>query len=590
MVAPAEKTTAADVLVECLIDWGVEVIFGLPGDGINGIMESLRQRREAIRFVQVRHEQAAAFMACGYAKYTGRLGVCLATGGPGGLNLLTGLYDAKLDKQPVLAITGHHFHDLIDTYSQQDVALDRVLADVAVYSTRVMGPSHVENVTDAACRHAIGWRGVAHVNFASDMQREPATRKRASDRNKPHHSVGLRPPAPPQPDPESVRAAADLLNAARRVTILAGRGALGAGEELERVAGRLGAPIVKALLGKAAVDDDSPLTTGGTGLLGTKPSVLAMEGCDALLIAGSSFPYIEFYPKPGQARCVQVDADPARIGLRHRADVPLVADCKATLAALLPLLGRKDDRSFLEALQAAKRDWDALLDEQGKLPGKPMKPQVFAREIGRQLPPDAVVSWDSGTNTFWAARYVNARRDTKISGSGLLASMACALPYANAAAVAFPDRPSVAIVGDGGLSMSMAELATAVKYGLNVKVFVFSNHTLGQIKWEQMVFEGNPEFAVDLHPIDFAKVAEACGATGITVDDPADAAAAVARALATPGVVVVNALVDPLEPPLPPKVSEQQAEHFEDSLRRGQPDAAAIRANVERDRKREMVT
>ncbi|MDB5296045.1 MAG: pyruvate oxidase, partial [Phycisphaerales bacterium] len=522
MPAPAEKTTAADVLVDTLIAWGVEVIFGLPGDGINGIVEALRQRRDKIRFVQVRHEQAAAFMACGYAKYTGRLGVCLATSGPGGLNLLTGLYDAKMDKQPVLAITGHHFHDLIDTYAQQDVPLDRVFADVAPYSTRVMGPSHVENVTDAACRHAIGWHGVAHINFPSDMQREPATRQRASERNKPHQSAGVSLPATATPDPASLDAAADLLNAAGRVTILAGRGALGAGTELEQVAEALGAPIVKALLGKAVVPDDSPYTTGGTGLLGTKPSVEAMEGCDALLIAGSSFPYIEFYPKPGQAKCVQIDTDPARIGLRHAADVPLVADCRAALRGLLPRLKRRSDRSFLEKARAGKRDWDDLMEKQGRMPDVPMKPQVVSYQIGRQLPPDAIVSWDSGTNTFWAARYVRATRETKISGSGLLASMACALPYANAAAVAYPGRLSVAIVGDGGMSMSMAELATAVKHKLNVKVFVYSNGTLGQIKWEQMLMEGNPEYGVELHPIDFAKVAEACGATGLTLTDPAD--------------------------------------------------------------------
>ena len=302
--------TGAETLVDALIAWGVDVVFGIPGDGINAIMEALRQRQDRIQFIQVRHEESAAFAACGYAKFTGRLGVCLATSGPGGLHLLNGLYDAKLDQQPVLAITGSHYHDLLDTFSQQDVALDRVFQDVAVYNTRVMGPAHVENVTNLACRAALAHRGVAHITFPADLQSESV--KRRSKRNVPSHTAVELPHRAQLPDEGQLRQAVDIINRGRKVAILAGRGALGAGPILEAVAERLDAPIIKALLGKAAVPDDSPYTTGGIGLLGTRPSQDAMESCDTLLIAGSSFPYIEFYPKPGQARGVQIDVDPVR--------------------------------------------------------------------------------------------------------------------------------------------------------------------------------------------------------------------------------------------------------------------------------------
>src|SRR5436190_700680 len=333
-------TTAADILVETLHDWGVEVIFGLPGDGINGIMESLRQCQDKIRFVQVRHEEAAALMACGYAKYTGKLGVCLATSGPGGIHLLNGLYDAKLDGQPVLAITGHHYHDLIDTHAQQDVDLDRVFMDVAVYNTRVMGPEHVNNVAHLACRTALSRRGVAHINFPVDLQSKEATKKMRSPRNIPGHNTDVFACRAGLPSDEDLRKAAAILNAGHKIAILAGRGALNATTELEEVAEKLGAPIIKALLGKACVPDESPYTTGGIGLLGTRPSHEAIEHCDTLFVAGSSFPYIEFLPKPGQAKGVQIDIDPMRIGLGYPVQVGLVGDCRRTLQTLLLMLRR----------------------------------------------------------------------------------------------------------------------------------------------------------------------------------------------------------------------------------------------------------
>jgi pyruvate dehydrogenase (quinone)/pyruvate oxidase len=339
--------TAADVLVETLIDWGVDTVFGLPGDGINGIMESLRTHRDAIRFFQVRHEESAAFAACAYSKFTGRLGVCLATSGPGGLHLTNGLYDAKLDGASVLAITGHHYSDLIDTDQQQDVDLTRVFEDVTVYNTRVMNPSHVANVAPLACRTALARRGVAHICFPADLQSLAADAGPRSNEHVPGQASDAWANGAGIPAETDVERAAAILNAGSKTVILAGRGALGTGDDLERVADLLAAPIVKPLLGKAVVPDDSPFTTGGIGLLGTKPSEDALNDADSLLIVGSSFPYIDFYPRPGQARGVQIDLDPTRIGLRYPVEVGLVGDAARSLELLLPRLSRRADPSFL---------------------------------------------------------------------------------------------------------------------------------------------------------------------------------------------------------------------------------------------------
>ena len=579
--------TAADVLIETLQAWGVDTVFGLPGDGINGIMEALRTRKDKIRFVQVRHEEAAAFMACAYAKYTGRLGVCLATSGPGGLHLLNGLYDAKLDGQPVLAITGHHFHDLIDTFAQQDVDLDRVFQDVALYSTRVMGKNHVESVANLACRTALSYRGVAHINFPVDLQEQETDT--ASKRALPGHASRAWARRAALPSADDLARAAAVLNAGRKVTILAGRGALEATEELERLAETLGAPIVKALLGKAAVPDDSPYTTGQVGLLGTRPSEEAMEDCDTLFLVGTSFPYMEFLPKPGQARGVQLDLDPVRIGLRYPVEVGLVGDSTSTLRLLLPLLERKEDRSFLGKAQEGMKEWHALMEERATRPDKPMKPQVVAHELGKRLSSTAVVSCDSGTVATWWARHIPARRGQQYSLSGTLASMANGLPYAIAAQIAYPDRQCVAFVGDGAFSMLMAEFATCVKYELPVKVVVVKNNTLGMIKWEQMVFLGNPEYGCELQPIDFVKFAEACGGTGFHVDDPARCGEVLDAALGVPGPVIVEAVVDPFEPPMPPKITVEQARKFAEALVRGEPAREKIVRAVLKDRIKEMI-
>src|SRR4051812_7691622 len=580
--------TGGDILVETLLQWGVDTVFGIPGDGINGIMEALRTRQEKLRFIQVRHEESAAFMACAYAKYTGRLGVCLATSGPGGIHLLNGLYDAKLDGQPVLAITGMQYHDLVGTYTQQDVALDRLFQDVAVFNERIMGAAHAENITELACRTALARKGVAHITIPTDLQDQELNKDMRSMRNKPHHvsdefAIGSR-----RPTSQETAAAAEVLNAGKKVAILAGCGALKAGTQLEKIAELLGAPIIKALLGKSCVPDTSPYTTGGLGLLGTLPSEEAMEECDTLFIIGSSLPYIEFYPKPGQAKCVQIDIDPVRIGLRYPTDVALVGDAGETLNVLIPHLKQKD-KSFLEKAQDRMKDWNEMLAMRGTAKDVPMKPQVVAYELGKRLKADALVAGDSGTNTTWWARYIPSLQGQMHTCSGTLATMANGFPYAIAAQIAFPNRTVIAFVGDGAFTMLMGELATCMRYKLPIKIFVVKNGSLGQIKWEQMVFLGNPEYECDLQPIDFAGVARAFGAAAFTINTPDECGRIIDQALATPGPVLVEAVVDENEPPMPAKIKPQQALHFAESMARGTKDWQKIATTIAKDRVRELV-
>jgi pyruvate dehydrogenase (quinone)/pyruvate oxidase len=575
--------TASDALVDRLVAWGVDVVFGLPGDGINGVMEALRRRQDRIRFVQVRHEEAAAFMACGYAKFTSKLGVCLATTGPGAIHLLNGLYDAKLDQAPVLALTGMTYHDLIGTHYQQDVNTDYLFQDVAVYDQRVMGAAHVPNVVDLAIRTALARRGVSHLTIPIDVQHQPAHKDPRSERNVPGHTAPRLPPPERIPVPSALESAAIALTGKRKAVILAGAGARGASDELEQVAERLAAPIVKPLLGKDAVPDDSPYTTGGIGLLGTRPSQEALEECDALLMVGTSFPYTEYLPKPGQAVAVQIDDDPARIGLRYPVEVGLAGDARATLRALLPLLPANSDRTFLSEAQAGMRGWWDLMRERGSRADMPMKPQVVSWNLGQLLRDDAIIAADTGTVTTFAARQIPIRRGQRFSASGTLASMANALPYAIGAQVAYPDRQCVAFVGDGGFSMLMAEFATCVKEKLPVKVVLIKNHVLGMIRWEQMVFLGNPEYGVELSPIDFATFAEACGGRGVRIEDPRRCHQQLEDALSADGPVLIEAVVDPFEPPLPPKVKPEQAAHLAEALARGEPNSERIGLTLFRD-------
>jgi pyruvate dehydrogenase (quinone)/pyruvate oxidase len=577
-------TTTADVLIERLIDWGVRVVFGLPGDGINGIMEALRTRQDRVSFVQVRHEEAAAFMACGYAKYTGHLGVCLATSGPGAVHLLNGLYDAKMDGAPVVALTGQTYHDLIGMHYQQEVDLLALYKDVAVFNQQVLGAGHVRAVVDAGCRAALSLRGVAHITIPIDIQEQPVGDDKASRKKvEGHTSDAWRPPTVVPCDGD-VRAAADVINAGKKVVILAGQGALGAHAELEQLAEVLAAPIVKPLLGKATVPDDSPYTTGGIGLLGTEPSEIAMEECDTLVMVGTSFPYLEFYPKHDGCRGVQIDRDPSRIGLRFPVEVGLCGDARSTLQVLVPHLVRHDDRSFLDRAQAGMKEWRDRLHARAQRDESPMKPQTVAEGLNDVLADDAIVSVDCGTVTAFAARYLQIKRGQLFGTSGNLATMGAGLPYAIAAQIAFPGRQSVAFVGDGGFTMLMGEFATAVKYRLPIKVVVLKNNTLGMIKWEQMVFLGNPEYGVSLEPIDFVKFAEACGAIGFRCERPDEVHAALDAMLLAEGPALCEAVVDPFEPPMPARTTATQALHLAEALAKGEPHRGRIALTLFRDK------
>lgn len=570
-----ENMRTADIVAEALMHWQVDTIFGLPGDGINGFIEALRRRQDRIRFVLVRHEESAAFMACGYAKYTGKLGVCVATSGPGAIHLLNGLYDAKLDNTPVLAITGSTYSDLMNSAYQQDVNLLQLFSDVADYNTMINSPEHAEMAVDVACRTALSHRAVSHLTIPIDVQ-ERKLGGRYSRHKVPGHTSDVFASAI-VPDQALLKSAAEILNAGSKIVLLVGQGALDAGDEVLATAKKLGAPVVKALLGKAVIPDDDKHCIGGIGLLGTEPATDAMNECDTLLMIGTSFPYIDYLPKPGQARGIQIDIRHEKIGLRFPVEIGLVGDSKLTLSALLPLLHQRHDMPFLKSKQEAMKNWDGLLKERSTRTDKPIKPQVIAAAVSKELEENAIISVDSGTNTAWAAQYIQLRRGMKFSLSGTLASMGCALPYAIAAQLAFPDRQCVAFVGDGGFSMLMAEFAAAVQYKLPIKVIIIKNDTLGMIRWEQMAFLGNPEYGVEFSPIDFTKFAQACGGEGYTIREPAEVDSVISEAMsAKDKPTIIEAYVDPFEPPMPPKVDLEFIGNLAESLTKGQPNATRI--------------
>jgi pyruvate dehydrogenase (quinone) len=576
---------ASELLVERLAEWGVDTVFGLPGDGINGIMEGLRRHQDKVRFVLVHHEEAAAFMAAGYAKATGRVGVCLATSGPGGLHLLNGLYDAKLDHAPVLAITGMQETAVLGTGHQQEVHLDRVFMDLADYNVLITVPGSIPSLVDRAMRTSLARGTVSHLTFPNDLQVAPADAE-------PWPTVGpARAPATAPtflgarsvPDAASLERAAEVLNQGTKVAMLVGVGALGAREEVLAAADALASPIIKTLPGKAAVPDDHPLTTGGLGLLGTKPSEAVVHECDTLLMVGTDFPYTAHLPEPGQARTVQIDSDPVRAGNRMPTEAPLVGDAAETLRALLPLLERKADRGFLEQAQEAMATWREDLEALESPDRDPVQPQYLMAVVDRLAGDDAVLTCDSGTIATWAARHWTIRGDRRFYLSGNLATMACGLPYAIASQWAFPGRQSIAFVGDGGLAMLMAELDTAVRYDLPVKVVVANNASLGQIEWEQVAL-GYPEYGVRYdRSIDFAQVARACGASGVRVEQAGDLEAAVRAAFDHPGPAVVDCVVNPHEPPLPGKIEFKQAKGFAEAFLRGQPDKLATARTLLKD-------
>ncbi|HLH88883.1 MAG TPA: thiamine pyrophosphate-dependent enzyme [Xanthobacteraceae bacterium] len=548
---PSADMNTSDILVETLIAWGAPFAFGVVGDGVNPVIEALRKRQDRIRFIPVRHEEAAAFMASGIAKHTGRLGVCVGTTGPGAVHLLNGLYDAHMDGAPVVAITGTTFHDLIGTRFQQGIDTTRLMQDVALYNVAVTSPGHALIVGNRACRAALGNRGVAHLTIAKDVQQMKLAADKPSMENHGLRTSSAWAPSAAAPSATQLRAAADLLNAGKRVAILAGQGALPARHELEQVAEMLAAPVAKSLLAKAVLPDDSPLTTGGIGHLGTEPSEWSMHNCDTVLILGSTMPWVDSYPRAGQARGVQVDLNPDRIGLRYPVEIGLAGDVRATLAGLLPLLARKSDRGFLQEAQAHMRDWYALLDRVESTRRDPLRPQMVVRAVSDLLADDAVISLDCGANTHFAARHLRLRTGQRLTGTGMLASMAPGLPFAIAAALASPGRQSVAIVGDGGFAQLMAELTTAVQQKLPVKLIVLKNDSLAEVKFEQREL-GNPEFGCELAPIDFVAYAQACGADGFRARTPDDLRPAIKAALQSPRAALVEAVVDANEPPAKP--------------------------------------
>jgi pyruvate dehydrogenase (quinone) len=576
---------ASELLVERLIAWGVDTVFGLPGDGINGIMEGLRRHKDRIRFVLAHHEEASAFMATGYAKSTGKLGVCLATSGPGGLHLLNGLYDAKLDHVPVLAITGMQATTQLGTFYQQEVHLEQVFADVADYNAMVTVPVSIPALVDIAVRTALSRRGVSHITFPVDIQE-------ADPEQKPYEGglgVAREPESAPTyrrprvvPEQEDLNRAAALLNEGKNVVVLAGVGALGATKEVLAAAEALAAPVVKTLPGKATIPDDHPLSLGGLGLLGTRPAEEAMEKADTLLMVGTNFPYTKYLPE--KARVVQIDLEPMRIGNRIPAQAPLVGDARATLGALRPLLQVPEDRSFLEGLQEGMAEWREDLAALEDPDRHPVQPQYLMRVIDRHAAADAILSTDSGTIATWAARHFDIRGERQFMLSGNLATMAPGLPYTIAAQVAHPGRQCIAFVGDGGFAMLMAEFLTAARYDLPIKVFICNNGLLGQILWEQMAL-GFPEHGVrwEKHA-DFAAWATACGGLGLHVEKGDQVESAVQEALAASGPALVDVVVNPDEPPMPAKVKYDQARGFVEAFLKGQPRRVSIASTMFRDK------
>jgi len=584
----ARNRTASDQLVERLVEWGIDVVFGLPGDGINGVMEALRTHAEQIRFIHVRHEETAALAACAYGKFTGRPAACLSTAAPGAVHLMNGLYDARIDQSPVVAITGMTYHDVIGTHYLQDINHDAVLRDPCVYSQRIMGEAHVLPVVDMAVRSAIAHRGPAAIAIPIDIQSGEAVTGDRSIKNIEGHSAVAAIDGRRVPPRERLERAAQALSRGSRTVIFVGAGGRGAGDQLEAVAEKLGAPIVKAMLGKDAVPDDSPYCLGGYALVGTRPAQNALQRCDTILIVGSSSPYIEFLPSPGQAVGVQIDDKPERIGLRYPVEVGLAGDARLTLEQLEPLLEPRSDRSFLEQAQAEMEDWRALQAQRAEpVDGNPIKPDAVPLHLSRALADRAILCGDSGTVTTWAAR-TELRRGQLFSFSGTMCSMMAALPYAIGAQVAYPDRQVVALTGDGSLTMMMGELATLAQYGLPVKVLVMRNDVLGLIKWEQMAFLGNPQYGVELAPVDFAKVADACGLRGVRIEDPHRLGGELEQALAAEGPAVIEAIVDPNDMPMTPIINPEHAKGVAWGLARGEPNRERIALTMSRVLAREM--
>ena len=576
--------TVGDFLLERLHAWGIRRVFGYPGDGINGIMGAFGRQKLGLEFIQSRHEELAAFMATAHAKFSGEVGVCLATSGPGAIHLLNGLYDAKLDHQPVVAIVGQQKRSALGGDFQQEVDLLSVFKDVAhEYVHMAIMPEQVRHLVDRAVRIAREQRTVTCMIFPNDLQEMDAVEKPPREHGTIHTGIGFT-AFPTVPAETDLARAAEVLNGGKKVAILAGAGALHATDELIAAAEILGAGIAKALLGKAAVPDDLPYVTGSIGLLGTKPSWDMMSECDTLLMVGSGFPYSEFLPKEGQARGVQIDIDPRMVSLRYPMEINLIGDAKETLGALLPHLERKTDRSWREAIERNVSRWWRVLESRAMNEAKPINPQRVFWELSPRLPDGCILTSDSGSAANWYARDLKIRRGMMASLSGGLATMGPGVPYAIAAKFAHPERHVIAMVGDGAMQMNgVSGLITISKYWRSwgnghLVVMVLNNGDLNQVTWEQRVMEGDPKFSgsQDVPPFPYAEYARILGLNGIRVDRPEAIGAAWDEALASEVPTVLEMVTDPDVPPLPPHVSLKQTKDYLSALIKGDVDASAI--------------
>jgi pyruvate dehydrogenase (quinone) len=589
--------TVGAFMLKRLRSFGVQRIYGYPGDGINGILGAFHQVGDEVELIQCRHEEIAAFAATAHAKLTGEVGVCLATSGPGAIHLLNGLYDAKLDHQPVVAIVGQQKRMSLGGNYQQEVDLDSLFKDVASEFVQVcMTPEQARHLIDRAVRVALASRTVTCVIVPDDVQELPY-----SEPPRAHGAVNAGGPIPrPRvvPDPADLRQAAEVLNAGERVAMLVGQGARGAADEVVEVAEALGAGVAKALNGRAVLPDDLPFVTGSIGLLGTKPSDTMMQGCDTLLMVGSSFPYSEWLPEEGKARGVQIDIDARVVGLRYPMEVNLVGDARETLRALRPLLERKEDRSWREQIQDEVSRWWEILDQQAHDPADPVNPQLVFQELSPRLPDRCILTADSGSATNWWARHLRLRTGMDAALSGTLATMCPAVPYALAAKFAYPDRPVIAALGDGAFQMlGMNALLDIARYrdrwtDQRLVILVLNNHDLNQVTWEQRVLAGDPKLEMSqvLPDFPYARFAELVGLKGIRVDSPDRVADAWDEALATDGPVVYEAVTDPEVPPLPPHIRFDQAKKMAKALAKGDPASGDIVRNSLRGKLRELVT
>jgi len=570
--------TVSDFLLKRLSDWGISRVFGYPGDGINGLIGAMDRHKAQLHFVQVRHEELAAFMACAHAKFTGQLGVCIATSGPGAVHLLNGLYDAKMDHQPVLAIVGQQKRAGLGSFYQQEVDLTNLFSDVTEYVQQCSVPDQVRHCLDVAIRVALSRKTVTCLVLPNDLQEASATQSPPQKHGTTISGIGYSSPRI-VPKEKDLDRAADVFNAGSRVAMLIGAGAMNAADEVTKAAELLGAGVAKALLGKAALPDDLPYVTGAIGLLGTRPSWNLMNECDTLFIVGSTFPYAEFLPKEGQARGVQIDIDARALSLRYPMEVPLHGDSALTLQALIPRLRHKKDRSWREKIEEDIRGWWQLLESRAMNSAHPINPQRVFWELSPRLPENAILTSDSGSSANWFARDLRIRRGMMASLSGNLATMGPGCPYAVAAKFAYPERPVFALVGDGAMQMNgLNVLITVEKYWKEWSdprfvVLVLNNQDLNQVTWEQRVLAGDPKVEISqvLPEFHYARYAESLGFKGIRVDSPDDLGPAWDEALATDRPVMFEAIVDPEVPPLPPHITFEQASAFWRAVFKGDP-------------------